>query len=629
MRMARRYLLLLLIFLLAAATRIINIDGPSLWIDEGFTYYTFKADLFTALLGDRHPPLYFYSLHVWERLAGDSILALRYWSFLPSMLSIAVIYQIAREVVRERSGLRRMGILSVPVLAALMMALADGENYLAQELRMYTWQVLLCALSTLFYLRWIRKHDRTSAVWWVVFMTLALYTHYFSAFVLIVLGVHAVLFLPFRRKIEAVVLLALTGVFFLPWVFTGLREQLFATDLCVNCGEAMNLETLLSFRQSWFGQMWPLMMLLAVFGIWNQAGIHKVVSNHQGTKNTKILSAFGSFLIAYRLTCLILLLGLLPLALTFLISHEYLVFFNHHLAQLTIPVVLLIALGLGNLQMSARVVLVVAIVLYSVTTVDWYRQKAPWRELVVQFAPYVEPDQLVLSEIGAEEAALGYYFDHLLPTGTQISAFEWWGVRDVNAYYNEQLPALIISQAERQQPPVTTAWFVYWNANLAMLQQLEANGFVPTMMVSVEHEGSILPAYRYDILPDTLLATFDSGLVLRAAEIDPDKLRVDLWWSLEVPTTTEYVTKAFLLDANGVQVAQIDSQPLMSRRPTTSFQSGEVVYDPKWLQLEPGISELAPGTYTVAVQVYSFVDGSIILSKSGDEDTVIVGTLER
>ena len=87
-----------LILLLAAITRILNIDGPALWTDEGFTYYTFKIDLFDALKGDRHPPFYFYTLHGWVGLAGDTILAMRWWSFLPSMLSIATAFQLGAGV---------------------------------------------------------------------------------------------------------------------------------------------------------------------------------------------------------------------------------------------------------------------------------------------------------------------------------------------------------------------------------------------------------------------------------------------------------------------------------------------------------------------------------------------------
>jgi hypothetical protein len=607
---------LVIILLLAAATRIHNIDGPSLWIDEGFTYFTFKTDLFTALVGDRHPPLYFYSLHLWESLTGDSILALRYWSFLPSLLSIAVVYQIAREVTREtiRERSWENGILTIPLIAALMMALADGENYLAQELRMYTWQVFWLALSTWFYLRWMRKPSRVHAGLWVAAMTGAMYTHYFSALALMVYGVHALLTLPLRRKVEAVGLLALVGILIAPWVLLVFTQQFRPSDACFGCGEIMNLETLRSFRQSWFGQMWPLTMLLALFGV-------AAVVN-------------GRVRLPSRATLLIVLLGLLPLVMTFIVSHQWLEFFNHHLAQLTIPVVVLLALGIGNFQQTGRLVLVAALLLYGVTTVDWYRQKVPWRELVAQFAPYVESNHLVLSEIGAEEAALGYYFDHLLPEEVQISSFEWWGTRDVNAYYNQQLPPLIAGQRERQADSVTTAWFVYWNANTAMRDQLLGNGFVPTMTWTVEHLGVTIPAYRYDLLPEETLTTFEGGLMLRAAEIAADDLRIDLWWSLErsadaVPTT-DFVTKAFVLDANGQQVAQLDSQPAFGTRPTTSFTAGEVVYDPKALQLAEGISQLPPGRYTVAVQVYRFEGGSIVISPTADgDDYAIIGEIER
>lgn len=607
--------LMVAILLLAAATRILNIDGPSLWIDEGFTYYTFKADFWPTLLGDRHPPFYFVTLHLWAALTGDSILALRYWSFLPSLLSIAAIYQIGREGARYsgHSGSPEAVGGGLALLAALLLALADGENYLAQELRMYTWQVCLCAFASLFYLRWVRLPNRGQALLWVAGLTAALYTHYFSAYVVIVHGLHALLVLPLRRKIAAVSWLTLTGSLFMPWVLIALNNQFRASDACFACGESMTLSRLLDFRDSWLGDLWPLLGLIMVFG---------VVYGGQSRSLRRLSTASVSF------PLFLLLLLLVPLVLTFAVSHRWLEFFNHHLAQLSIPVALLIALGLARLNSRTRIALVAAIVIYGVTTVDWYRQKVPWEALVAQFAPYVQPDHLVLSEIGAEEAALGYYFDHLLPAGVQQSAFTWWGPRDVNLYYNQQLPPLIAGQHARQVGPVTTAWFVYWNANTAMRDQLAANGFTPTMTFTVEHLGVTIPAYRYDVMPGGALASFEGGLVLRTAEIDTAALRVDLWWSLDAPTTTAFVTKAFLLDANGLSVAQMDSPPQFGQRPAPTFGDDEVVYDPKPLRLNEGLAVLPPGGYTVAVQVYYFENDQIVLQRSAGEEFVVVGRIE-
>jgi hypothetical protein len=599
-----------------AATRIIDIDGPSLWTDEGFSTYTFTVDLFDAVKHDRHPPFYFYSLHGWEALTGDSVFALRFWSFLPGMLSVAFIYQIGRELARRRPGIDRAGLLGVPLLAALLMALSDGETYLAQELRMYAWQVMACAGATLCYLRWLRQPDRVHLAGWIGLLALALYTHYFSAYVVLAHGLYALIFLRGRRRLEAIGALAIVALIFAPWFFAVTRSQLFDSDVCVrDCGAHFTLSLLGEFRTSWFGQQWPLMMGLMLFGL-----ITVIYANGRGWRVTlRPLSV--SFLLAA--------LGLIPLGITIAISHRQLPFFNHHMAQLTIPVVLLTALGLANVWRPARAALVVVIVLYSVTHVDWYRKKAPWEDVVASFAPYVEPDELVLGEIGAEESALVYYFDHLLPPGTRNSTFPFWGQLDRFSYYEVLMPQLVAQQPDTQTGDVVTVWFVYWNPDTAMLRALEANGFVRTMTTLTPHLDNDLPAYRYDILPAQPVATYANGMTLRAAQIQPDDLRVDLWWSSEAVPDADYVTSALLLDEAGQVVAQRDTVPFMGQRPAPGWTPGETVFDPKWLERAPALGDLPAGAYTVAVQVYRFTpDGSIQPAPLADgAPYAIVGTL--
>ena len=69
-------------------------------------------------------------------------------------------------------------------------------------------------------------------------------------------------------------------------------------------------------------------------------------------------------------------------------------------------------------------------------------------------------------------------------------------------------------------------------------------------------------------------------------------------------SSADYTTSVFLLDGAGQLVTQYDGYPFENARPTTSWQPGEVVYDPHPLDL----SALAPGQYTVAVQVYTWQD---------------------
>ncbi len=605
-------LAILTVILLIAATRILNIDGPSLWIDEGFTWYTFRGDLFDLVRGDRHPPLYFYSLHAWSALTGESVLALRFWSFLPSMLSVAVMVQIGRELWRERAQTAQFSLLSLPVLAALMMTIADGENYLAQELRMYTWQVLFCASATWFYLRWSRTFNRRDGALWWLFMALALYTHYFSIYVIVAHGLHAVIYLRNRQRLFAIGIISMVGVVFLPWFFAVMREQFFDSDVCVNCGSAIDLEKLDLFRQSWFGEMWIFTLALALFGI---------ISVTYRNNVTKIRW------MPTRGTVLIVLLGVLPLVLTYLLSHRQLVFFNQHFAQLTIPVALLLALGLSNIQRPSRAVLVLILIVYGVTHIDWYRQKAPWEQVVDTFDQYVQSDHLALVEVGAENAATWYYVEHMLPEGVQIGLNPWWGNIENPEFYQQTLPALIANQSDVQEQVVTT-WLIHWNASQTMFEYLTQFGYDQTMQTTVYHVDEVaLNSYRYDQLPPTPVAQFENGLILRADEIDVANLRVDLWWSADSALVADYVTSVLVFNEQDALIAQSDSQPQNGVRPTSGFAIAETVYDPKALVLADTVTTLDAGTYRVEVQVYRFsAEGDIQIVPANDgAERVLIG----
>ena len=617
------------VLLLAAVVRITNIDGPALWTDEGFVYYTFKVDLFDALLGDRHPPFYFYTLHAWEAVAGDSILALRWWSLLPSLLTVAVVYQIGRELRGWLPGMPA-GALGLPVLAALLLTLADAENYMAQELRMYTWHVLFAAGSTWAYLRWVRLTSFSNQshaahrsapfrrqsvgglgliIIWVTLNTLLLYTHYFGGFVLLVQGLHALIFLHDRRRWWAVGVLALTGALFAPW-FLGVTLRQFADEpVSLTAAAIAPLDVLLDFREKWLGAQWPLM--LALFG----AGVLTLVPR-RGVKNAGLLF----YLIA---------LIVIPVALTFVIGHDELILLARRLVQITVPVALLVALGISRFPLGARAVIVTALVLYGVTTVDWYRVKVPWHTVTDLIAEYAQPGELALMDVAFEESALLYYYDHRLPDGMQISSYPVWSDQPRFDYYEIELPALLREQ-DALQSGVVTAWVTFFSPDPGILARLDAAGFQRTMTRPYEHVGSVIDVYRYDRLPDdTSEAAFINGMTLEAVETVPDELRVDLWWGAATPIDADYTVSAALLDEAGQLVAQLDSAPQTGARPTSTIAPGEVVYDPRPLQTISG-EPLPSGMYTVVVQVYLLTpEGLIPVQTAAGETTVAVGRLTR
>ncbi|PJF21457.1 MAG: hypothetical protein CUN56_11000, partial [Phototrophicales bacterium] len=377
----------------------------------------------------------------------------------------------------------------------------------------------------------------------------------------------------------------------------------FADDaVCVNCATSQNWDILLDFREKWFGQVWALTLLLLLFGmVW-------VVKER----------------IAIRpLAPTVLLAGLIivPVAGTFALGHEEAVLLARRMVQITLPICLLIALGIANLSRRGQIVIVMALLFYGTTTVDWYRIKVPWHRITHLIAEYAQPGELALMEVGFEESALLYYYDHQLPPGMQISSFPVWSDMPRYDYYEVFLPDLLAQQVDIQTD-VITAWVTFFSPDDGILDKLDAAGFTRTMTRPYQHLGSEIDVYRYDILPDETVATFENGMILRAFEVTPTG-RVDLWWETDRALSTDYVVSVYLLNHDGVLVAQLDSPP---PRSTQTWQPGEVIYDPRTPQ---GIDTLSTGIYTIGVKVYHFTPEIQDIPTQNGERSVILGAWER
>jgi 4-amino-4-deoxy-L-arabinose transferase-like glycosyltransferase len=207
--------LIVLVLLLAAALRIYHITQQSIWFDEAFAWnIVMQHDMYPRIAADTHPPLYYVLLRGWVTVAGDSALALRYLSAMFSMVTVALVYQVGRAMVRACSVAQgRKRLASVPLLAALVIALSDAEIFLAQESRNYALYTMTASMSMWFYLRWItpplsplpnalergKQTSRMNALGWVLATAALIYTHYHGLFIPAVQGLHVLLFLRGRK----------------------------------------------------------------------------------------------------------------------------------------------------------------------------------------------------------------------------------------------------------------------------------------------------------------------------------------------------------------------------------------------------------------------------------------------
>ncbi|HEX9922065.1 MAG TPA: glycosyltransferase family 39 protein, partial [Anaerolineae bacterium] len=209
----RRTLLPLLVLWLAFGLRLYRLDFQSIWWDEGHSIFVAShpiAQIPTLPAMDVHPPAYFALLHGWMALVGRSEFALRYLSVSFSLLTVALLWRFGRALSPSRSSipllrsstrstastnpnetlLRSQGL---PLLVSLLAALSPLYVAYAQEVRSYAMITFLALAST--FGQWYvlfapagqgrsgKRHQLLAA--YIVFTAAALYTHYFTVFLLL------------------------------------------------------------------------------------------------------------------------------------------------------------------------------------------------------------------------------------------------------------------------------------------------------------------------------------------------------------------------------------------------------------------------------------------------------------
>jgi hypothetical protein len=181
-------LLLALLTLLALLLRAVRLDFQPLWWDEGYSVWFAHQALgemlrLTAL--DIHPPLYYALLGAWARGLGWDPVALRWLSVAVGAATVPLIYLVGDWLSGRRVGL----------VAAFLLATNPLHIFYAQEVRMYALVALWALLALGAAGRWLGlgrriRGDTQPAAWgwlagYVAAITLALYTQYYAAFLLL------------------------------------------------------------------------------------------------------------------------------------------------------------------------------------------------------------------------------------------------------------------------------------------------------------------------------------------------------------------------------------------------------------------------------------------------------------
>jgi Dolichyl-phosphate-mannose-protein mannosyltransferase len=180
------------VLLLAVALRVSALGYEPMASDDAFTWRIVQPPLsamFARIAVDTHPPLYYLMVFGWFRAFGDSLLALRAFSLLFGVLSVAAAWALGREATR----LYGCGAWAGPA-AGLLAALHAGALQASRFGRMYSLGAFLAALSTALLLRALREPRRPRWLAYALSAAAFAYVHYYAFFSLaaqLVLVAHA------------------------------------------------------------------------------------------------------------------------------------------------------------------------------------------------------------------------------------------------------------------------------------------------------------------------------------------------------------------------------------------------------------------------------------------------------
>ncbi len=213
----------------------------ALWLDEALTVDIARAPLSQIpqlLRHDGAPPLYYYLLHFWIRIFGQSNLATRSLAGVIGVINLPVAWLAGYRVgsrwwvtgdvsAEERLERDRKGRITAWAVT-LLVASSPFVVYYDTEARMYGLVIFLGTLTVLSIMSLLRRPTAWQALGLAVITSALLYSHYWAFYSTAVAGIGTAWCAwkgPYRRACRyALAGLVLACLSFLPWVPTFLYQ---------------------------------------------------------------------------------------------------------------------------------------------------------------------------------------------------------------------------------------------------------------------------------------------------------------------------------------------------------------------------------------------------------------------
>jgi mannosyltransferase len=233
-RLAPRWVLVLGGLVIAVGVVLRFVARSDLWLDEALSVNIARlpiSDLQTALRHDGAPPLYYVLLHFWTDVFGTGNFAVRSLSGLFSVVTLPLAWFAGRRLGRPGPPGRVSDDSSrTRLVAALVVLVFVCSPYMirfATEARMYSLVMLLVTAGYLALRRALERPSLGRLAVVAFLVALMLYTHYWTIYLLAVVGV-GVIWCAFRGRTPelrhgargVIVALVAGAITFVPWLDT-------------------------------------------------------------------------------------------------------------------------------------------------------------------------------------------------------------------------------------------------------------------------------------------------------------------------------------------------------------------------------------------------------------------------
>ena len=450
-RVPLRMTLSLILFIIAMGFNLYRLGNPSIWFDEAFSVELARQPLpllWHIIFGSEpNMELYYLFLHFWLGLTGSlgvhaTEFVVRFPSTIFAALSTVVVFLLGQRFIGTGAG----------VVGAGLYLLNDLQLVYAQQTRAYSLQLLLICVAWYALLAALTCKSAPRRWWacYIVATTLAIYTHLFSALILVsqLCAIGLFLLVPEERRRVVSQLrnligsLLIVGLLSIPMVLVSRHgsktgwlpiphlSDIYALFLTISANSKIYLLLLAAFCA--FGVFMTVVYVLP-------AG-REYLTRYELVDEKRTIQRFLPVVLA--LLCWLV----VPIVVSYIISQTPTrLFSSRYLVTIVPPLCLLVGSGVAMLRWRAiQVGLGVILLLLALHYVPLYYQSAQvedWGPAVHWLEQrYQVNDGLVCYDNDGEQGcqiSVEYYL-HAYPTGAHFTAdspgaFSWANFGPVNS----------------------------------------------------------------------------------------------------------------------------------------------------------------------------------------------------